>query len=115
MIDTTRSLRIISPAPSSPSHGPAEKLAVTDRYVVVRTGRGEVLAFELSTGRVAPGYTRSALRLENEPIRTTTRFYARKSASLPGQIKLQQVRPVSSIGEIEVDIENDKIVAVRLA
>lgn len=112
MIDISRSMHVTS-ATNPRRNGPVRLITRDGTDVIVRLRNGEVAAFSIATG-YSDRYA-STIRLENEPIRTTTRFYARKSASRPSEIKLQQTRPVSSIGEIEVDIENDKIVAVRLA
>lgn len=114
MIDPTRSLLITGSSATRTSNGPARLITVDGHDIVVRSVLGHVLTFDARTGSPSAGNFRSALRLENEPIRTTTRMYARRSTARPGEIKLQSVRPVTSIGEIEIDVENNRIVAARV-
>jgi len=113
MIDTTRSLRIIG---SRADHnGPARLIAVDGDEIIVRSRGGKLGAFDRKSGKsTAERRTLATIRLENEPIRTTARMYARRSAARPNEIKLQTVRPQVSIGEIEIDVEGDRIVGARV-
>ena len=117
MIDTTRALRIVGSKVGD--NGPARLVAVDGDEIVIRSASGKLGAFNKITGQQNQSVRRSsrnsALRLENEPIRTTERFYARRSNTRNGELRLQTTRPITSIGEIEVDVEGDKIVGVRLA
>lgn len=119
MIDTTRAVRITGAGDRKRAgydlkdarQGPAEFLAEAAGIIMVRARDGTTRAFRRDGSSVEPVYQ---IALENIQTKVTNRYYARRSASRPNEIKLQTVRPQVSIGEIEIDVEGDRIVGARV-
>ena len=112
MLDLKRALRIVG---SVGLEGPATLVAQDGQEVIVRATSGKLVAFDRWTGD-KPGYAtiRRNYRLENAPIMRTHTMFVRRSAK-GSVLRIQDTVPVKSMGTIEVDVEGDKVVAVRLA